>query len=541
MRNASIKSFFSVKSKPADSTAAAAATATPMSTEPSSYADLREATIRRNREFLLSLGLIDSSSTPALSFAPTTPQTRKRSLATTTTTPPPSMPQRRSKRLNPKKDIAEENGDNFNADDAGGDDASTIQDEPLLAFNASDVARYSIPVSSNALSYEQFENSAQLRGFVASNVGSLSARHLNRVYSVDFGLVNSHLFVATAGHQGYAALTAVAPVNLSADDDDDDDDDEDQRLLLEWRASRGWIGSVQFVSCDGKLLTVSNDSLVKLWDVSLVDDSNAPKLLAANDSLHSSGIFQAHCSRNSLFTASKDKSVALSSISDAGFTFVRRFEALHRACVKTVRARNDNVSVFASAGMDRCIAIGDVRGDSDAPSIAIRDAHQSPISSVVWHGDLLLSASYDTTLKLHDVRRADRVLFELPVPGGKAIVRPAFCNKGRNVVSGSDGMRLLSLFCTQSGSAVSRGVLEVDSCTVQCGAMDDALAERVNSVAVQQAPSIGGEAILIAAAGGAEVQVLCGDVGTAAAAEAEKEKCARAEEKAAEGQTKAGE
>lgn len=522
MRNASIKSFFGVKSKPTDSTS------TPVSTEPtSSYAELREATIRRNREFLLSLGLIDSSSTPALSFAPTTQPTRKRSIAAATT---PSMPQRRSKRLNPKKDIAEENGDNcFNADGAGGgDDDSTILDEPSLAFNASDVARYSIQVASSALSHEQFENSAHLSGFVA--LASLSARHLNRIYAVDFGLVNSHLFVATAGHQGYAALTAVAPVDPSADNDDDDD----QRVLLEWRASRGWIGSVQFVSCDGKVLTASNDSLVKLWDVSLVDGNNAPKLLAANDSLHSSGIFQAHCSHNSLFTASKDKSVALSSISDAGITFVRRFEALHRACVKTVRARNDNVSVFASAGMDRCIAIGDVRGDSDAPSIAIRDAHQSPISSVVWHGDLLLSASYDTTLKLHDVRRADRVLFELPVPGGKAIVRPAFCNKGRNVVSGSDGMRLLSLFCTQSGSAVSRGVLEVDSCTVQCGAMDDALAERVNSVAMQQAPSIGGEAILIAAAGGAEVQVLCGDVGTA-------EKCARAEEKAAEGQTKAGE
>jgi hypothetical protein len=502
---------------------------TPLGSPSKAYMAHREATIRRNREFLQSLGIGDS-----IVMAPPKKPSSSRVVAkrSTPTEPTRRMPTRVAKRVAgaPTTAISENNTNN---DDAEKRDAALQEsdaaprkdvDDATSLVNIRDIPM--LPI----IPAMAFDSSAHLRGFGANAAGVFLAQ--GRVYGVDFGVVDDRLVVAMAGYQGLCGVALVAPkgssstletkltdpdaVNSDDDDDDDSDDDSDNgdaRVFHEWRASTGWIGSVQFVSTDGKLLTASNDGMVKLFDVTTVTGANQPKLLTSASNFHKRGIFQAHCSRGNLFTASKDKSVAFGTLTGTELALVRRYSNIFDCAMTTVRARTDNASVFAAGGDNkRGIAVCDVRVDSDAPSLTM--AHAGRLNSVVWHNDLLLSTTNSRTLKLFDVRRADNALFDFIVHRGTSILRPTFCNGGRNVVCGSDEFEL-STFCTQTGCLVNRNAL-VGCNTVQCGALDDALTEAVNRAAALHAPTIGGEALLLATAGGDRVHILCGDVATVA-------------------------
>jgi WD40 repeat protein len=476
-----------------------------------SYLALREATIRRNREFLQSLGIADSIvAAPPPLLAPKKPRDKR----TSPSVPTRRMPTRRAKRSLDSAAISENNSTNRTdaecSDDARHDASATVDaDEEVTVEPVCFRDFPTLPVIPAAA----FDASAQLQGFGANAAGAFRAQA--RVYGVDFGLVDNRLVVAMAGYQGLCSVAFVAPKDSTADpaDSDDSDDARDGRIFQQWRPSTGWIGSVQFVSTDGKLLTASNDGKVRLFDVTTVTGAHhQPRLLTTATDFHKRGIFQAHCSRGVLLTASKDKSVAVGALQGTGITLVRRYASLLDCSMTTVRARTDDANVFAAGGVDaHRMAVCDVRAGGDAPSLIIAHGHASRMNSVAWHRDWLLSASCSSTLLLHDVRRADRALFEFTIKRGKAIVRPTFCNGGRNVVCGSDDWFELATFCTQSGRLVNQAKL-IGCNTVQCGALDDALAEAVNGVAALHAPTIGGEALLLAAAGGDQVHILSGDV-----------------------------
>jgi WD40 repeat protein len=152
----------------------------------------------------------------------------------------------------------------------------------------------------------------------------------------------------------------------------------------------------------------------------------------------------------------------------------------------------------------------------------IENVHPTVINAVEWcdtNPNLLVSASFSPTLKVHDVRRADNALFDFAGHSAptrsSTILRPAWFND--LVVVGGD-LGVISLYSATTGATISRGTLDGGACaTVQCNALDGSLRNAVNRACASFAPSIGGCAAMCAAVCGAKVQVLRGMVENVAA------------------------
>lgn len=194
--------------------------------------------------------------------------------------------------------------------------------------------------------------------------------------------------------------------------------------ILSWRAHSGrWIADARFIPGQenpSKLVTAANDGAICLWDLTTLSvQSGAPKLLQkTGKELHSSGIFSMDVltpskdlshdegkdtvsgdDKVSICTGSKDKTVALSSLS----TIERNRAPLwrsdfHTGKVSAVRFRGSSLShdvkTIASASDDGLIAIHDCRKDGRSdPAAVLENAHNKP-HSVVWHPseqDLLMT------------------------------------------------------------------------------------------------------------------------------------------------------
>ena len=153
----------------------------------------------------------------------------------------------------------------------------------------------------------------------------------------------------------------------------------------------------------------------------------------------------------------------------------------HESVVKCVRFRDSHT--LASAGNDRALKIIDLRSPRASSSSggsgggcgrdfsveAIEDAHDQAVNSVRWHptdDHLVLSASFDRRIRLFDLRRISAgPLFEYTghvAPGvhnAKLIYHPVFLDGGSCILTPGDKADYLSLYCTKTGSTISRGAI----------------------------------------------------------------------------------
>ncbi|PSC70328.1 WD repeat-containing 32 [Micractinium conductrix] len=262
--------------------------------------------------------------------------------------------------------------------------------------------------------------------------------------------------------------------------------------LLSGKLHKGWIAEVQFLSaacgnasgsggdgCGGgggllRLLTAGNDGTVGLWDLGRAAEAGGrgglvPQCLARATDLHSGGIFSLHERGGRLLTAAKDASVAISSLGEgsraggAALTVLHRYEDLHSGVVKCARWRDDHC--FASCGNDRRLVVVDSRQPtSTGPCFAIEGAHGSAINCLRWHPSeqhLLLSSSHDPAALVQDLRSPGQPLHRLlgHAQGARvgSIYQPAWVAGGAAVATGCERSTLLSLYCTRTGAAISRG------------------------------------------------------------------------------------
>ena len=103
------------------------------------------------------------------------------------------------------------------------------------------------------------------------------------------------------------------------------------------------------------------DGTVALWNVASVEAlKQTPCLQARNADMHDAGVFSLNVfNENSIFTASKDRSICSSRITEDGqLKVLRRFDKFHSGVVKCVKAKSEDV--FATCGNDG-IAIWDTR------------------------------------------------------------------------------------------------------------------------------------------------------------------------------------
>ena len=352
---------------------------------------------------------------------------------------------------------------------------------------------------------------------------------LARAYSVDWrpGLV------AAAGKDGYAVVWGsrdletgyVVQVANNSSHSDIDSEEMEIKPLVSGKLHRGWISDIQLtgintrtstsdnnlgnsgggsgggeVSTSGVfLLSAGNDGAVCLWDISKTTTAVAggkemPRCLARADDLHSGGIFSMHAMGNNVLTGSKDCSVVVSRYDTGGaFSVVRKYEDLHDGVVKCVRWRPhtdssssfvDFSSIFASCGNDRRVRILDIReggslgstSGSTSDGIVLDGFHSTTINCVRWSPvseHLLLSASHDPNLVLHDLRKPDTALYTFTGHSMqsriKSIYQPVFVAGGAAVATSGDPAHQLSLYSVADGRTISRGGLDITIGATFCG------------------------------------------------------------------------
>jgi WD40 repeat protein len=238
------------------------------------------------------------------------------------------------------------------------------------------------------------------------------------------------------------------------------------------------------------LLSSANDGSICLWDInnaawSKSMNSYVPQQVS-NVRFHAQGIFSMHEREGSIIAGSKDRSISVSNCRETGISQVVAWEDAHAGVVKSVRFADPNFSrnVFASAGNDRDINLWDLRQQKRIG--AIEEAHASAINSLEWSGELLMSTSFDPSIRLDDLRmlqssESESVTTSTPklvieghlVPNSKprGINHPIFIDNGRRVVSGGEKTNLLSVFdATGSGQGtpLSRGTIDFNPSSLHC-------------------------------------------------------------------------
>lgn len=295
---------------------------------------------------------------------------------------------------------------------------------------------------------------------------------LKRIYAVSFSPFAENGLLVTAGHQGHVSIYAAHSPSPNAVDDE-------QGPLLSFKAHKGWISSVSLAKSSpggqrNLLLTASNDTLLKLWDLNQVTvlstskSASVPKIIFQMDKLHSAGIFSMDVLHDSVATCSKDSTVAISQFRDgSSLPVIHRYADQHDGVVKSVRFSRQKPRQVASGGNDRVLRVFDTN-IKDRAVIEVRDAHARAINSVQFHptdANLLTSAGFDADMHLFDLRRPSTPLFTFcgHLVDGKqqsAIYHPVFVDSGRGLAAAAGAQcRHISLYNVQDGRTVSRGAI----------------------------------------------------------------------------------
>lgn len=137
-----------------------------------------------------------------------------------------------------------------------------------------------------------------------------------------------------------------------------------------------WISDAEMLHPDGLVnsrtggssamplvLSASNAGEIALWDPAIVDSRDCFSQIVERKDVHNKkGIFSMHvCPGGAassaagihVLSASKDSSVALTTVQGTGIDVVRKWEALHSGVTKAVRWRDTTLA--ASSGNDRCV------------------------------------------------------------------------------------------------------------------------------------------------------------------------------------------
>lgn len=493
--------------------------------QPNAYEQARLERIQRNMEVMRSLGLGAGGSASLPLKEKESAKPHRRQIAASKKRPrpapqAPSGPLRRSTRQRGGViDVSTGEEAALNSRNQGEFEQQQVEEEQELKFDDSSVHHYvcqtlSTTHTTNTSSWEgPTLPDTTIRGFIRLP-SMLVDPSLARAYSVDWrpGLV------AAAGKDGQAVVWGSRELesgnysNVNTEEEGEEEEEREIAPLVSAKLHKGWISDIQL--CDGNsssdnnggvlLLSAGNDGAVCLWDISKTAAVGArkemPRCLARGDDLHRGGVFSMHAMGRNVVTGSKDCSVVVSRYGSSGgeFSVVRRYEDLHDGVVKCVRWRPfSNIasdsgvesSVFASCGNDRTVKISDIREGSllqqnsttGSEGIVLDGFHSTTVNCLRWSPAaeyLLLSASHDPTLVLHDLRRPDTALYTFighsTLPRIKNIYQPAFVAGGAAVATAGDPAHQLSLYSVLDGRTISKGEVDVTIGATFCGSSPNA-------------------------------------------------------------------
>ena len=477
----------------------------------SAYEYKRKQNMRRNDEFLSSLGLdsVKPKSLGSPSVSKPTSSKRKRPLATSESRN--TVPTRRSSRVanGPEKKL--EYLDTIARDDLEMEDDTTEEAEEL--YDDESVFRYVVGQTSKTTTRldgqsNEVGNHAAKR---AIPVQGLSLAHTNPLYCPDLAAIYSlnvhpqyNNIIIASGKGGYCSLFDTNAANSI----EPEAGASSIGMISVFKAHDRWVSVSKFLSrplsnnssdSDKRMpiLTSSDDGSVKLWDLGRCRSGEErkdqalykkPLLLSRSTSaLHSRGIFALDEENREILTGSKDFSICHSRILDSTsqISLLSHFN-LHNKVVKTVEWCRDSdhanaPNLFASGSQDRSVCIKDIRigsaSDVCSPDLKISQAHDGGVHTISWSqnvgvpsdGFKLLTAGMDPFIKVYDLRmlRSKEETSPLFVFRGhsnprltrfKEIVTPRFLTAD-SIISPGEGSDCLSIYCTKTGKTISRGEL----------------------------------------------------------------------------------
>ncbi|KAI5076003.1 hypothetical protein GOP47_0008068 [Adiantum capillus-veneris] len=452
------------------------------------YEKEREENILRNQHFMQKLGLTVSALTTSKEF--TSHSVTKPKGKAIAKVRPPVLPVRRSSRLMQESVGAHMQDDGETAQIVACN--ASVEEEPL-SYDDSSVLKYTcgdgVSNSASYPSHELVEHGVnKIIGFRPLD-GVLQDKYLTRIYTMSARFVSQHqrTLLAAGGHQGRIAVFGttsgmVRGVSVSMESDKN----EFQEPLLSWKGSSCWISGVKFLSVQAResanlLLSSANDGNLVLWDINKQQKVQQlseqlaglpPLKVTEARGIHSNGIFSMHECCGHVATASKDATVGHSKVTDQEIRLDRSILGHHSGAIRGVNFRD--ASILADCGSDGLICILDLRM-AEPCSLCIDTADPTGVNVVEWcpfQEHLLLSASKDPEISLHDIRNTKEPLYKLSghvnpgVQRCSQIYRPTFVAQGGTIATPGQGSKALSLYSVDTGRAISRGHLGHDATMV---------------------------------------------------------------------------
>ncbi|OQR87381.1 hypothetical protein THRCLA_10465, partial [Thraustotheca clavata] len=423
---------------------------------------MRMEKIQANAAFLKSLGLekkpfkqekpkakrsLPSDSTPSRRYlsrqckvSKQEKSRRKRAL------PSDPTPSRRSLRRQCKDKAAEDS--NLNTSTLKAENEDEIAQEIITeeSYTDSNVLKYMC--QSTKESHEPVKSSSLL--FKTDELHDRFDAQLKKIYTMD----SKYGLVASGGHLGYTSIYAQDTIAGGT------------APLHSFRAHQGWISSVKILpptATRSLFLTAANDAYVKIWDLNQTAKSTElPKLEVSTNDLHSNGIFsldlQMANDQVKLLTCSKDQSVVLSILNNAGS--IQRLDTFedHLSVVKCVRFSPHDVNMFASCSNDRSVIVRDIRSKSNATIFS--DVHTQAVNCVRWHPineTQLTTSSFDGSLHVFDTRKPSDPVVTFGLSKTTKLFNHEFIHNEYIAVCLE---KTLTLYCTTTGTTFSKGAME---------------------------------------------------------------------------------
>ncbi|GAQ92367.1 hypothetical protein KFL_009950020 [Klebsormidium nitens] len=441
--------------------------------------------IRKNEEFLASLGIESNF------LASKKAQTGAKVKQARKVAPPVQMPVRRSTRA---RGLVADSDSGLVMSSPTAPRVEPEEELEPLHYDDSSVRKYTCRTQWEGATEKCSDLGVQAFDSLQPTGVSYCDPLMTRVYALVAREGCGGRLLAAGGHAGRLAVFGLreaaelaasdcARVDTRGDGDMETAHGAAEEPLLAWKGGNGWISAVQFLTRQQQegatlLLTSSNDRSVVLWDIDKTSNSTGtPRIVAETSSIHNNGIFGMHELGGKIATASKDKTVGITVVTEAGLEPVTVLSGHHSAAVRAIHFRDSHHLADGSA--DCSVAVSDLRL-ADPGSLCIENAHNSAINVVQWHPTnehLLMSASHDRGICLHDIRATQQPLFTFvghlgpTLARSKSIYRPSFLGAGRYLASPGEGSQAISLYDVASGKTVSRGCLGFDATMTMAGKM----------------------------------------------------------------------
>ena len=264
-----------------------------------------------------------------------------------------------------------------------------------------------------------------------SGKASLLTGHKHHIYSMDVVQVQGRSTLAVAGGKGLLSLYPITDAGTCR---------KEVSPSLSVKAHSGWIADIQCVTranagtsmATPRILSVSNDKSVVLSELG-AGDTQSLKPVARLSTLHTAGIFSMHYQNSEFLCCSKDGTVSLGQVTEAGLKQITSFD-ISSSVLKSVRWQPSKAanSLFACAGNDYSITLLDRRTSQHVSKV--EDAHSKVINSLRFspsNEHEMISSGFDRTIRLWDLRKMSepRLVMEGHHKGGKpSLTTPIYHN-----------------------------------------------------------------------------------------------------------------